>query len=933
MATIPDAQLVLDGDDDSLTLSVVSFSLREELGRPFSVEIDARSTDQIGAANGPGKPASLVIAREGASPRTVQGVIESATIVSSTTTGDFGAHILRFHLVSAMALLDRMVDCEIFQDMTVKEIVTKTLENAGIPTSNQEFRLSATYPKREYCVRYNESALAFVSRLLEEEGIYYFSASGDAGETIVFSDDSASAAPIDGEPSIAYRDGEIATPEEVISWLSEGAAVRSGEVFFLDYDFKRPSLDMTAKADADADIDLALFDYPGLYVQPADGKRLATVRLQSEQVDRHTARARSDCPRITVGHAFEISLARFDTANVKYVVVAAEHHFLQKNTYEVVAKLLPIATPFRTRQSTPRPIIEGPQTARVVAPASSQTESIHTDEHARCKVKFHWDLAAPEDDKASCWIRVSQLQTSGSMILPRLDWEVVVEFLEGNPDRPVVVGKLYNGSFMPPYALPVGRTRTSLQTASTPGGGGSNEIRFEDKAGGEEIMIHAQHNQNIATANNRTREIGNNDTLNVGSNQTLHVGANQSTKITKGSQGNVGGNQTVSVGGNRSIDVNAVLGVTAGAKLGATIGGNHFEMDGNPLKALIELAAAKAVEIAQAQAAKALEKVNGAIQSKVDQVMGPINNLTSKAQSLGSAMQAIQNGDASAIPGLIAGAANLPMPPGFGGAGGGGGGDGGGGDAGGDGGGDDAGGDGGGDGAGGDGGGGDQSYTQQAGIDSAVNSAIDKGIHQGASALESALGLDGDGGGGASSDNVDGPVGDVPGVDATDRAKGPGHNLAKVAGDYKESVGTLKFTGAVTGITSEVAGNTTETVGAAKAVLAWGNINLDVGGDKSEQALGIVTLSRADESESVSGSKQQMVGGVIYEKVAGGRSIEATGPATFIGAYHKIDAATAITFKCGESQLVVNGDGISIKSPIVTITAGKIQLTKAVTEL
>ena len=928
MATIPEAQLVISpGDDAEVALGVVSFTLREELGRPFSMDIEARADDDVGASNAPGKMVALTFGRADGSSRTVMGVIESATIVSSTATGDFGAHLLHFHVVSGMALLAGSVACEIFQDKTVREIVEKTLIDNGIVAPQHDFRLTESYPKREYCVRYNETALAFVSRLLEEEGIYFFSEPGDKGETVVFADKSSASAPVDGDSTLPYRDGGFETTSDVISALTESGAVRSGEIVLLDYDFKRPSLDMTAKAQSGKDKDLSLFDYPGLYVQPDVGKRLAKVRLEAEQVDRHTVEVRADSPRVAAGRKLEVAFSRFDATNATYAVIATEHHYQHLRSYDVVAKLLPIDTAFRTSQSTARPIIEGPQTARVVAPPGSVDESIHTDEHGRCKVKFHWDLAPPQDDKASCWMRVSQLQTSGSMILPRIGWEVVVEFLEGNPDRPLVVGKLYNGTYMPPYALPVGRTRTSLRTSSTPGGGGLNEIRFEDKAGGEEIMVNAEHDQNIKTANNRTREVGNNDTVRVGSNQTLTVGANQSTKITKGSANTVSGNQTVSVGGNRSIDVNAVMGVTAGSNYSTTIGGNHFEMDGNPLKALIELAAEKAVEIAQAQAAKALDKVNSAVQSKVDQVMGPINNLTSKAEALGGAMKAIQNGDATAIPALIAGATNLPMPPGFGGGGGGGSGasDGGGGEGSGG---------GGGAGGGGDGGGGkDPSFTQQAGIDSAVSKAIDKGIHQGASALEKALGVDGDGGGGTSGENVDGPVGDVPGIDATDRAKGPGHNLAKIGADYKESIGALKFTGAITGITSEVAGNTTEKVGAAKAVLTWGNINLDVGGDKSEKALGIVTVSRADESESVTRSKQQMVGGLVYEKVGGGRTIEAKGPATFIGAYHKIDAATSITFKCGDSQLFINGDGIAIKAPIVTITAGKIQLTKAVSEV
>src|SRR5262249_54428632 len=154
-------------------------------------------------------------------------------------------------------------------------------------------------------------------------------------------------------------------------------------------------------------------------------------------------------------------------------------------------------------------------------------------------------------DKASCWMRVAQLQTSGSVMLPRIGWEVLVEFIEGDPDRPIVTGRVYNGAIMPPYALPEGKTRSTFRTASTPGGGGTNEIRYEDKAGSEEIMMHAEHDMKVVVANDAKRHVGNNETQHVGNNASLQVGANQTTKITKGFSNDIGGGQKVSVGGNR----------------------------------------------------------------------------------------------------------------------------------------------------------------------------------------------------------------------------------------------------------------------------------------------------------------------------------------------------------------------------------------------
>jgi type VI secretion system secreted protein VgrG len=555
-----------------------------------------------------------------------------------------------------------------------------------------------------------------------------------------------------------------------------------------------------------------------------------------------------------------------------------------------------------------------------VAPKGAPPQEIHTDEHGRCKVKFHWDLGPGMDDKASCWMRVGQLQTSGSMVLPRIDWEVVVEFLEGNPDRPIVTGRLYNGVYMPPYALPEGKTRTSLRSMSTPGGQGSNEIRFEDKAGAEEIMIRAQYDQTLTTANNKVTTIGNNQTRTVKVNSTVKVGADESVKITKGAQGTVTGAQSLSVGGKRTVEVNAVTGLTVAGNSSTSVGGNHFEMDGNPLEALLALAAQKAAAAAQAVAAKAMSKIDAAVQSKVDQVMGPINGVQAQMEQIGAGMQAVADGDLGAAAPLLAQAAGLPASPAevFGGGAGGG----------------EASAAEGSEAGGGEGGGeeGPAGVTAQLGIDHAVNHAIEHGTAAAAAALGSALGLDAGGGGSASGANRVGPPGDVPGVDETDRAKGPGHSTSKVAGKLSETVGSIKVIAALDGIHTKVAGNLTDTIGAARAELILGNRAEEVGGNKDETALGLVVVSRADETEHVTGSKTVMVGGAILEKIAGGHSITAGGTATFVGAFHKIEAATSITLSCGASTVVIDGSGIAMSSPLVTITAGKVSMTKAVAE-
>lgn len=889
---------------------VTGLRLEEALGRPTRVVVEMRVLDGVDLDQMLGEPGLLQLARGGDPVRAVAGVVDEVTLLPSTVEAGRSIQNVVVRMSSLVARLGQVFGSTIYQELDVQEIIAKVLESCGVEADRASFRLTQQYAVREYCVQYQESALAFVSRLCEEEGIYYFFETNEDGQdVVVFADESTQAPPIAGDDELPYR-GKIGLEMEqdgIVS-IEERHAVRSGSFVLRDYDFKRPKLDMTVEAEADLDTDLEMYDYPGLYFEPSVGEHLARVRLEAEQVERHLVLIEADCPRLTPGLAMKVAGAPRAEMDGEYFISAVVLE-MKDHVVRTRATLVPKAVPFRTAQSTPRPVIHGPQTARVVCPAGAEPEEIHTDEHGRCKVKFHWDLAEADDDKASCWMRVSQLQTSGSMILPRLDWEVVVEFLEGNPDRPLVIGRLYNGVFMPPYALPEGRTRTSLRTASTPGSGGSNEIRFEDKAGGEEIMIRAQYDQNIVVANDKTKTVLNCETREVKVDETVTIGGNQTIKITKGHKVTIGADQSVSIGGNRKVEVNAVSALTAGGSSTTEVGGNHFEMDGNPLQALLALAAQKAAELATAKAGEVMAQIDGAVQSRIDQVMAPVNALQAHAQTLQAGMEAVRGGDLGGTAGLLAGAAGIPLPGPFAGLGG--------------------------PAAAQSPGGGSSTagVTAQLGVDQAVNNAIQQGIQGGANALGAALGLDSAGAGGESRANEAGPEGSVDGIDDEDRTKGPGHSLNKVGGDHSETVGAVRLVAALNGVMTSVGGSTTESVGAVKATMALGNIASSVEGAKTETSMGTLVISRADESEAVSGPKTCMVGGAIAEKIGGGHSVEATAPATFIGAFHKVEAQGKITFKCGASEVVVEGGGISITSPMVMLTAGKIQLTKPTNEL
>ena len=913
------------------SLDVVGLRMERRLGKVAEAEVEVRTTTYAEPDDLLGLPARIAFGR-GEADHELLGVVMSVSMITSPEHDAREELLYRVHVTSFMGLLERQVDCRIFQDQDVKEIVSGVLRDLGISDAMQSWRLSATYPKREYCVQYNESALEFVSRLLEEEGIFFFSDVGDSGELLVFEDDSTLADPIDGEKTLPYRLGAgLDASDDAIGVITQRHKTATGKITFRDYDFKRPQLDMTATAAADKDADLEVYDYPGQYTEPKEGTRLAQVRLESLQAERLTLDLESGCPRLVPGRWLTLA----ETPNEldgDYLITAAVHE-LRMGVYRVHTTVIPKKVKYRTPQRTPRPIIDGPQTAVIVAPPGSPAEEIHTDAHGRCKVQFHWDRYGEQDDKASCWMRVSQQQTSGSMILPRVGWEVIVEFLEGNPDRPFVTGRVFNGRFMPPYALPEGKSRTALGTSSSPGGGGRNEIRMEDKAGSEEVKIGSQKDTTLATGNNKTTSTAVNETKNVGVDSTTTVGADQTVKVTNGYKHTVGAAQTASVGGNRTVEVNAVYGLTAGGASATSVGGNQFEMDGNPIQGLISLAVKTVTEAAKAEAEQAMKKLDAAVSAKVNQVMGPVNDAKAKAEQVGAAMDAVSKGDLGAAAGAVSAASGLPNPAEFGASLGGqpaGGGstdlDRGGGEASKAGAGEHGGGR---EGAAGEPAGGPLDHaSSQFGLDKLVNGAIDNA----AGKLGDALGVGGGGGGGESAANVAGPDGAVGGNGAGDSATGPGHAINVCSATHAEKVGSIKATIAAGGIHTTVKGARTQKIGAARVELVAGSRAETCLADKTEKAIGLVVISKAPETETVGGSRTTMVGGAILEKIGGSHTVTATGKAMFVGAFHKIDASAAIVFKCGGSEVVIDGGGVTIKAPLVTITAPNIHLTKATSE-
>ena len=446
-------------------------------------------------------------------------------------------------------LLTRSSDCRIFQEQTVIEIIKQVCGDAmyaGLINLDVAL-LSNRYEALPYCVQYRETDFNFVARLLERCGIYFHFRHDSDKHTMVLADSYGAHILAEGHSALKFtgesRHQDVAD-EAILSWLSGGEIV-SGSYAMNDFDFERATASSSGGLKVSATIPAAfmqpsydMFDYPGGYVAAAAGEALARARMetlhgQCEQIDA-TCSARGLFP----GALFGMVEHPRDEQNRQYLVTAAQYE-LVSDDYGRGASAANPAEPvfrcafqaigkehaYRTVPVVATPIVQGPQTAIVVGKAG---EEIWTDQHGRIKVQFHWDRLGKDDERSSCWVRVAQSWAGkgwGTMFIPRIGMEVVVSFLEGDPDRPLVTGCVYNSDTVPPYALPAGQTRSTIKSHSSKGGDGFNEIRFEDKKDGEEIFIQAEKDFK--------RVVKNNDVLTVGLDQSVTVSGDQKISVSK----------------------------------------------------------------------------------------------------------------------------------------------------------------------------------------------------------------------------------------------------------------------------------------------------------------------------------------------------------------------------------------------------------------
>jgi type VI secretion system secreted protein VgrG len=514
-------------------LLLLGFKGHEEISTPFQFELEMVSENHnISFESIVGKNATISVVLADGGERFFNGVVAG---FSQGRGGEQAGSDPRYSFYSATLvpwvwLLKRYADVRVFQEMTTPDIVEKIFNDRGF--SDFKLQLQGNYEKRTYCVQYRETDFNFVSRLLEEEGIYYYFEHDRVKHTLVLADSASGHKPCPRQDSARYQittGGQL--EEDVITSLDVSKQVRVGKCVLNDYNYEMPNTDLKTNVSSRQMLGPGkreVYDYPGLYPNKGRGDRLTTVRMEEEEAQITSIRGTSDCRAFTTGYRFTLQdFYRQDMNNKAYVLTRLSHEgyegasypglqtaapdYVYANSFECI----PYDVLYRPLRRAEKPRVFGTQTAVVVGPSG---EEIHTDDLGRIKVQFHWDREGKKDENSSCWIRVGQLWAGpqwGAVYIPRIGQEVIVDFLEGDPDRPLVVGCVYHKSNMPPLNLPGEKTRSTIKSDSTIGGGGFNEIRFEDKKGKEEIYIHAQKDKTVDVGNDRTVTIYHDDTLTV----------------------------------------------------------------------------------------------------------------------------------------------------------------------------------------------------------------------------------------------------------------------------------------------------------------------------------------------------------------------------------------------------------------------------------
>jgi type VI secretion system secreted protein VgrG len=491
-------------------------TITEQLGKPFQIDVELLSPDESLDFDALlGSDITLTLLMRDEAPRYFHGCIASFEQIGQV--GRFALY--RARVVPWLWFLSRTTDCAIFQNKSAPVIVKEVFTKHGF--TDVEDKLSKSYRVRDYCVQYRETDLNFVQRLLEEEGIYYYFRHASSMHTLVLADAYSAHEPAQGYETIEYRppSEQGQRYEDCITDWQLTRNIQPGKVVVTDYDFTKPRAPLqtqSVQSRALPKSNFEMFDYPGKYSALTEGDHYARVRLESLQAGYETVQGKGNARGLAVGSFFRLKAYPRKDQNREYLAVSATHR-LDAGDYETGGRenvepyscsfeAIDSQRPFRPAQTAVATRVSGPQTAVVVGPPG---EEIWTDTYGRVKVKFHWDRDPKRDESSSCWMRVSQTWAGkgwGSVAVPRIGQEVIVDFLEGDPDRPLITGCVYNQNNMPPFTLPAAGVMMGFKS-QTHKGGGFNELSLDDTAGGQKITIHAQHDLTTTVQNNETHAV------------------------------------------------------------------------------------------------------------------------------------------------------------------------------------------------------------------------------------------------------------------------------------------------------------------------------------------------------------------------------------------------------------------------------------------
>ena len=533
-------------------------------------------------------------------------------------------HYARYRatIVPWLWFLTRTSDCRVFQRQSVLDIAEAVFNGHRFGSEFYEIRLKQRYPKRRYCVQYRETDFNYINRLFENDGIYYWFDHTQKRHRLVLADGLGASKPAPGFEKLKFNPVDLAAAQgrtDISEWMVQ-QEVQPVSYRLKDFDFKKPSDPLLASHDIPREHGMArfgMYDYPGEYYEPQDAQRYARLRLEELQAGYEILQGSTGARGLAAGTVFELTDHPRKDQNRKYLVTELdltadagefESGGSGEDFFSCDFTAIPTKTPYRPPRITPKPLIQGIQTATVVG---QKGKEVDPDNFARVKVQFHWDRYGQKDENSSCWVRVSQPWAGkgfGCMNIPRIGQEVVVEFIEGDPDRPLINGRLYHAENMPnasnagrdgkpgnakPAGIGQAAMMTSFKSNSLGGSGGSNEITMNDAGGAEGLFLKAQKDETHKVGNDREDSVGNNETRKVGKDRSREVGNNEKIKIGKNRNKTVAANQSETIGGNKTIKVWK----------------NHSEKIGKNMSLTVALNKAETVAVASAEtvgAAKAL---------------------------------------------------------------------------------------------------------------------------------------------------------------------------------------------------------------------------------------------------------------------------------------------------------------------------------------